>query len=819
MGEAMKKMRRFAVLLVVLVVGWACDRKPADACGPFMETAVFSGEMNPDAPLERYIGGRLGIFQPGYAYSYLFVAYRNMMGPGFADEDGRAILRLINNRISAGYDFGEFVSTSETRPAVKDWMDARALVAGKGKIPDVMKRIDYSSFQNCLDDSFRTAARVLREKIERLGGSAPEVTRWVAAQDQVFSNCSGGESIPQGLPADAPASAVYDRAYQVAAAHFYAGHYEKAAELFHGIAGDAESPWRAIAPYLEGRSLLRLALPGEVKEVYESPSNEEAKGEAKKRFAAAEKQFRQVLGREDLAELHPAAGKLINLIQFRLSPDERRKELAALLLNGGSGEEIEQYLTDYIWLLDKFAIDHEGIGRHTGDRGEGEGSHVEAEKGRATDDFDAALGKEDDLTDWIFTFQSDDKKSLDHALKAYQAKRSIPWLVAVVSKITPDDAGYPGILDDAGKIPKDSPAYLVAGFHMARCLALAGKSDEARSKVDELLSFPREQVSSSSVNLLLASRMSLSRSMDEFLHASQRIPVRIFVVNDYPFARLPASPAGGSDRRSARLSELSGGKTLFDADAAVVFNEMLPLRLWMQAIESPVLPDPLRLTLARAAWTRSILLDREDTALAVAAFLKERDTVLGPVLSAYTDAQTREARKFAAVFILLKHPGLHPYVSGGLGRLEPVDNLDNYRDNWWCALKCSRLSGENCKSETSDYYVDGTAMNDPMKVLYPGNKMVSPAFISAADRKEAENERVALASLGPASNYLTGYVVTCARGKSSFTDLAEALHLSVKSTRYGCPDDATTKYSKEAFGILHKKYPKSPWAKKTPYWF
>lgn len=813
------KMRRFAVLLVVLVVGWACDRRSADACGPFMEAAAFSGEMNPDAPLEGFIGGRLGIFQPGYAHSYLFVAYRSMAGPGFTDEESRAVLRLINKRISAGYDFGEFTSTSEMRPAVKDWMDARALVTGKGKIPDVMKRIEYSSFQNCLDDSFSAAARVLREKIDQLGASAPEVTLWVAAQDQVFSNCSGGESIPQGLPAGMPPSAAYDRAYQIAAAHFYAGHYEKAAELFHRISGDARSPWRTIAPYLEGRSLLRLALPDEVKEVFENQAKEEARAQAKNRFAAAEKQFQQVLGRTDLAELHPAARRLTNLIRFRLSPDERRKELSALLLKGGAGEEIEQYLTDYIWLLDKFAIDYEGIGRHAGDRGEGEGSSAKAEKGRATDDFGSALEGEDELTDWIFTFQSDDKKSLDHALKAYQAKGSIPWLVAVVSKITPDNAGYPGIIEDAGKIPQDSPAYLVAGFHLARCLALAGRTDEARGKVDELLSLPREKVPDSSANLLMALRMSLSRSMDEFLRASQRIPVRIYVLNDFPYARLPASPAGEGDRRSARLSELASWKALFDADAAVVFNEMLPLRLWMEAIESPVLPDHLRLTVARAAWTRSILLDREDTALAVAGFLKGRDAVLGPVLSAYTDAQTHEARKSAAVIILLKHPGLHPYVSGGLGRLEPADSMDNYRDNWWCALNCSRLSGENCRSDIFNYYIDGTAMNEPMKVLYPGNKMAFPAFISAADRKEAESERTALASLGPAPNYLTGYVVSCARSKSSPQDLAEALHLSVKSTRYGCTDDATTKYSKEAFEILHKKYPKSPWAKKTPYWF
>ena len=47
----------------------------------------------------------------------------------------------------------------------------------------------------------------------------------------------------------------------------------------------------------------------------------------------------------------------------------------------------------------------------------------------------------------------------------------------------------------------------------------------------------------------------------------------------------------------------------------------------------------------------------------------------------------------------------------------------------------------------------------------------------------------------------------------------EALHLAVMTTRYSCTDKDTARWSKAAFDLLHKKYPTSPWAKKTPYWF
>jgi len=49
--------------------------------------------------------------------------------------------------------------------------------------------------------------------------------------------------------------------------------------------------------------------------------------------------------------------------------------------------------------------------------------------------------------------------------------------------------------------------------------------------------------------------------------------------------------------------------------------------------------------------------------------------------------------------------------------------------------------------------------------------------------------------------------------------LAEALHLVVRATRYGCSDDGTAQISKQAFDVLHARYPNSSWAKQTPYWY
>ncbi|MBM3813703.1 MAG: hypothetical protein FJW20_18920 [Acidimicrobiia bacterium] len=47
----------------------------------------------------------------------------------------------------------------------------------------------------------------------------------------------------------------------------------------------------------------------------------------------------------------------------------------------------------------------------------------------------------------------------------------------------------------------------------------------------------------------------------------------------------------------------------------------------------------------------------------------------------------------------------------------------------------------------------------------------------------------------------------------------EALHRTVYATRYGCPDTHNGEISQSAFQLLHRHWPNSEWAKKTPYWY
>ena len=61
--------------------------------------------------------------------------------------------------------------------------------------------------------------------------------------------------------------------------------------------------------------------------------------------------------------------------------------------------------------------------------------------------------------------------------------------------------------------------------------------------------------------------------------------------------------------------------------------------------------------------------------------------------------------------------------------------------------------------------------------------------------------------------------MTWAQKNPADARVAEALHRVVRATRLGCTSDGSGDVSREAFTLLHKRFPRSEWAKQTPYWF
>ena len=750
-----------ALALVVILLGGST----ASACGPFELEALFTFTAHPDFPLERFANGSIGVVQPSYARSYLFVAYRQLSGIGFTEQEQKSLTQLWKDRMNFNWELGD-------QEWIKEWLAARKKVSGLPEEPHIEvyrnreKPNEYETYLNCQKDAFQTASTTLAVMIKKYGDGSSPVLDWVKAQDQVFANCSKGQEIPAALPDSADPLLRSDRNYQIAAASFYAGNFDEAKKVFEAISTDNNSPWQGVAPYLVARTLVRKASLGPAETKADSLSE-------------AERDLRQILTNPKISDSHPGATRLLNVVRNRLHPVDRLHELAQALLVKNQGEAIKQELWDYTVLLDDFL-----------------GTDDSENKPKPNDEI-----RIDDLTDWIVTFESPAVEALDHSLAKWQSTPDMPWLIASLSKIDGKHPKSSDLIAAAMKIKPDSPAFPSTRFHVVRLLAESGKADEARTLLDELLKNYRSRFDESSLNLLTSQRMSLARSLAEFLTFAPRVPAG-FSWND-DGREIPAD--------ASELSEESRGlqgKVLFDVDAANVLNQRLPLSLLKEAARSNALPEHLRRDLAQAAWLRAVLLGDNKTAEELVPTLKTLVPEFSSFLDDFAVTTQPDAKKFSAIYAWLRFPGLEPVIDVGIGRRIPLGQQDTYRDNWWCGSAFP----------TAPVGPSDEEKNLPQAFTAPQQEQ-APAFLTDAQRTAAAREHSALIALGAAPNYLCQQVVQWVTKNPNDPRAAEALHLAVNTTRHGCTDKATGRWSKAAFDLLHRKYPNSIWARKTPYWF
>lgn len=755
-----------AVLLAFVLLFTATP--PARACGPFMVDAIFVHTVHPGYPMDRFAAGRLGVVQPTYARSYLYVAYRYLSGSTFTPDEQKALTSLWKDRLGSEWSDGE-------EDWLKPWLEARRKVVSQdpaaiSAFRSREKPNEYEAYLNCPKDAFDTAVSTLNERIAKYGAESANVKTWLEAQDQVFSNCAGGSFIPTELPADSDALMRADRAYQIAAANFYSANLDEAQKRFELIAADSASPWRQNSAYLVARTLARKG----------SLGPEEQKQES---LSAAEAQLRKILADKNLSSLHAASVRLLNLVRLRAHPAERLNELAQTLTTKTANPNLKQDLWDYTVLLDGYL-----------------------ERDEEDQSSTATIPKGEDLTDWIATFQDSSQAAEDHAVARWQATRSNDtrsnassgaWLIAALSLVDGQNAKANELLAEALKINSRSAAFASARYHAIRLLIETGKTNEARTLLDQTLKTDRAHFDESALNLLTGQRMLLATSLDEFLTDAARVPAALSWNDDG--RELPVEDAEVSEETKDQA-----GKPFFDVDAAKAINQQLPLSVLKEAASSKVLPLGPRRDLAQAAWLRAALLGDTKTADELTPVLAALFPDLSALLNEYSSTAQPDEKKFAAIYAWLKTPGMEPVVDAGIGRTIPLTQQDSYRDNWWCSA-----SFQPATAEENREVVQFTAVTTGKP----------PRFLSPADSAKAEKEWSTLSSFGTAPNYIVKQVVQWANTHPNDPRVPEALHLAVRTTRYGCTDKDSTRWSKTAFDVLHRKYPNNPWTKKTPYWF
>jgi hypothetical protein len=719
---------RITLATIFMILGLAA---PANACGPVFERAFFTYSLHPSPPFEDFAQGRLGILQPTYARSYLAVAHRVMAGHPLDEDQQREVTQLWMDRIT-------FSGPHADDTAVL-WLDARASVVGDEDAPTLSLHRDlpgatWGSYLNCTPDAFETAAQTLQDLVIQLGAANPHVRDWVHLQDQVFANCGGdGHVVPRlepGHGAAPPKIIRAHRAYQAACACFYAEQFTEAQRRFDSIARDPKSPWAALAPYLAARAAVRQA-------------SLAPEGVDLKAMGAAETRIAAGLSGDVAPEMRPRLIALMDYAAFRAHPDGQLHGLAARLSTPEIDGSLRHLLDDYTRLLDRWQSD-----------------------------FATLPAGDEDLTEWVLAFQGHRDGMPGRAFEQWTESGSSAWLIAALVHATPDFDRTEYLLAGASALSPGDPAYPTAAYHQARLLSATGRPAEAREVLDAALELGT--LDEPARNTLTSARLALATDLDEFVALAPRRCAGIGLEWDW---RLVEPPPEGTP-------------LMIDADAARLLGAALPLELVVEVARRDTLPTAIRRDVAISAWIRATLLQDHGTGVPAAQLASELDADLAPQLEAYLAADDEAGQHHAAVFALLQLPGATPHVPAGLGRREPLAEIDSYRENWW----------------------SGTLGHVPAEIT-------PLPFLDEAQAEDLATELEALRAAPIAPDYLCEQAIALADAIPDDPRSPQALHLAVRATRYSITGEDTGTWSRRAFEMLHREYPDSPWAEQTPYWY
>jgi hypothetical protein len=759
-----------AIVACMLIVSWP---QQVDSCGPYFSRAVFTLGTRPDN-VKSFVDGEIGVIQPSWYRAYLTMAFRQLAGRPLSAGQKRAFI----------HEWGKTGSEIWQNPALPQWLKERAKYSAK---PSLNEEGAYQIYQNCLPAAFEHATEVLRSRVKSFGANSAELKEWLRGQDQVFNHCAGGDpQMPQPLPLNTNSLLRDDRNYQIAAAYFYQGELPEAIKRFEQVGSDKSSVWSALGRYMTARTLLRKAGSADG-DVFDSET-----------LRVAEESFRNLAkDPQQKPRLNSIRG-LLMFIAHRRRPLEQQRFLASTITSGTHTTLFTQQIRDYTWLLNKYL---DGDPDFPGINSWGKEYEKRLAEWRAKRFDELARYRQDELTDWIITMQWETPGAKIHASDQWKKQKSLPWLVAALTKASGTDPLISQLLAGASEVRPTSSGYMTVSYHSVRLLREAGLTGEARKKLEEVVAH-RPNMTASMRNLLRTEQMLLATSLAELVPHLGGIPASIDENEDVPTCdKFDCDPTFFAKQTGGKGSLLPQ----FDDGSARTLNSVVPVALLVKIAESNELPKNLKRRMAPAVWARAALLDDVATAEKAAEGALHELPQLRPYIDGFTAAQDPAERRFATVFALLHFPGLRPLVDGSNPRTTAIAEIDSYRDNWWC-----KDMGE--MTDQVPYERD-SEMSE--RATLP---QASLSFLTSEDRQQAMIERAKLIGRSDAGGLLAGVAISWAKSHMRDPRTPEALHLAVRATRYACAG-GTSRQSRQAFDLLHKNFPKSKWAKKTPYWF
>jgi hypothetical protein len=442
----------------------------------------------------------------------------------------------------------------------------------------------------------------------------------------------------------------------------------------------------------------------------------------------AERELRGILARGDLKSVHPSATRLLGFVRLRRDPTGLLAESAATVLTTTDATALRGALRDF----EATCCSSAGVA--------------------------SLAGESRHLAEFVMAVQHGRQEL---ALQRWDETHGTPWLVALLTTLDPSHPRAAEMAAAARALPADHPGHLTSTYHAARLLALSDP-DAARALLDGLLSAGPEELPYATRNIVLDLRQSVAHDLRDLLRVAPRSSIGTQWSGFVP---------GGGD-----LPALD--------ERGLALLQGLPLDSLREAALDEALPANIRSVVARLAWTRAALLERNGTAVELAGVVARLSPDLAEGMGRFVAARDRATRRLALVRVLRREQ--RPWF------------LASWSIPW------------TSKPLPQAATLDWTCVSPPT---------LRARFLTAAQATEAADEIARLDALGSIPELASRVAVQYAREHSHDPSAAKELHLAVVSTSRGCASPTIGPASREAFRNLHDRYGGSAWAQRTPYWY
>ncbi len=810
---------------------------PAAGCGPDFPEAIFVRQFGPDSPYSDYVAGHLGVPRTTFRVRHLAVAYDVLNGRTLSAAEQRAA-EAANNALLQR----DMISPDQDKPApgYNAWVQARnafnATVPGDSQntaSQPVNERsvpgASYDTFTNCLDNAYATAARTLTDRAAARGAHSPEVREWIHGQDQVFANCDDlpasyapnnyrpQQPPPVSIPLpvkNGPLWLQQDRAYQIAAAHFYALQFDDASAGFRAIAADHASPWSPIAEYVTARTMIREATLGKA-QVTDGGASEASRSAAAAKEIAGLRQARAALtamrAEPRMAPLRHGIDGLLGYLDARIDPQAQRLVLAARL-TAPTDPEFGQDLIDLTYVT---ANPSSGLALAVVPSSEmgtlPPNSPLRLQAGARTE-----IG----LTAWLDTLSTGNETA---ALANWRSLHTNTWLLAALMIAKPGDVATAELLHAAEAVPRDDPAWTGVTFYRLRLMPR-----DAANRTALVAAIPglEKAEGPSTLNLFASLDGATAPNLEAWLRTAGRVPSAEDIDGDEEELSSGHVADAEATTPQPKAADQPCGPALFEDQlplftpiAAEALNTRMPIALLATAAESHTLAPNLRFAVAQAAWARAVLLDQPAVARRMTPILVGCRAAWKPVLAAYDDAAGADARHVAGLLALMRFASIEPNVRSGEPREQGFATYSELRDNWWdkTVMPALDLSAHNFGAEYDNKLGQAQAPTPAENA----NSLLVPSplsFLSAAEKSEAASQLAKLKAIPPASDYFAGAALAWYHAHPNDPADPDLLGEAMRVARNAPRTDNTPANEHALFDALHTAFPNSPWAKRYTTW-